>query len=178
LWIVLLTPLVVVAVEIAVLIAVAQQIGAVWVVLITVATTLLGGYVLRTESLRSLQRLRQTMESGQLPGDESSHGGLRMLGGFALLIPGFVTDLIGLLLLLRPVRSVVRGVLLRGLVRRMSPETANQVFGPRRVRARRGKPPRPAAEPRTTGDVIDGEVLEGEIVDPPAPPRRPEEPPA
>ncbi|MQA27277.1 MAG: FxsA family protein [Micromonosporaceae bacterium] len=167
-WIILLALIVTPVVEVAIMTAVAQQIGVVWVLLLSVATMILGGSVLRAESMRSLQRLRQTMETGQVPGTESSHGGLRMLGGIALLVPGFVTDALGLLLLLPPVRTAVRALMLRGLVRRMSPEDANRLFGPRRVRAKRGRPQTPprAAEADDTHDVIDGEVLEGEIVEP------------
>lgn len=167
-WIILVALIVAPVAEVAVMIAVAQQIGLVWVLLLSVATMILGGSVLRAESMRSLQRLRQTMETGQVPGTESSHGGLRMLGGIALLVPGFVTDTLGLLLLLPPVRTAVRALMLRGLVRRMSPEDANRLFGPRRVRAKRGRPqaPQPPAEAGDAHDVIDGEVLEGEIVEP------------
>lgn len=140
-------------VEIAVLVAVGQLIGIGWALLATLALSVLGATVIRREGRRSIRRLQQAAQTGQLP--ESGPGGLRLAGGVALLIPGLVTDLVGLLLLIPQVRGLVRRVLLRAFVTRVSPETAQQMFGPRRVRVRRGRP-----SPETDN------VIEGEIVDP------------
>ncbi len=154
------TVLAVPVVEIAVLIAVGQLIGIGWALLLTVATSLVGTLVIRREGRRSLQRLREAMDTGQLPPDASG-GALRMAGGIGLLVPGFVTDLVGLLLLVPPTRALLRRWLLRRFTARLSPETANQMFGPRRVRARRGT----GGGTATDTDLIQGEVLEGEILD-------------
>lgn len=155
--------------EIAAWIGVVQLIGFGWALLGTLATSALGILVVRREGRRSMQRFRETVESGQLTGNENSNGVLRLTGGIALLLPGYVTDLIGLVLLLPPTRALVRGALLRGFVKRMSPEAANRMFGPRRVRARRGSarrgaPPAPDTAPGGA-EVLEGEVLDGEIVD-------------
>ncbi|MGH3729250.1 MAG: FxsA family protein [Micromonosporaceae bacterium] len=165
---VLLVPLV----EIAVFIGVSQATSVGWALLATLATTVPGVVVLRREGRRSLQRFREAMDSGKMPGNESSNGALRMAGGIALVIPGFVTDLVGLLLLLPPTRALLRGMLFRGFVRRVSPETANQMFGPRQVRVRRGKPDITDTRPASDGDVIEGEVID--VAPRPAPDRPPE----
>ncbi|MGH3713899.1 MAG: FxsA family protein [Micromonosporaceae bacterium] len=159
--------------EIAAWIGVAQLVGFGWALLGTLATSVLGFFVVRGESRRAFRRFQQTMESGQVPGTEASNGALRLLGGIALVIPGYVTDLIGLLLLAPPIRSLARDRMLRGFVKRMSPETANRVFGPRRVRVRRG-PSRPGTPPGTpppagadqpAPEVLEGEILEGDVID-------------
>ncbi len=160
-------------VEIGALVAVGEQIGYGWAVLATLAASALGVLVIRAEGQRSVRRFRQTVESGEVPGREASNGALRMVAGLALAVPGLVTDALGLLLLLPPVRSVIRAMLLRSFIRRVSPEVANQVFGPRRVRARRGRARADQAQRSApAGDTESKdtpEVLEGEIIDPPEP---------
>jgi UPF0716 protein FxsA len=142
--------------EIAVLVAVGQVIGIGWALLATLAGSVLGGLVIQREGRRSMRRLREMLETGQAPGTDSGLGALRIVAGFALLIPGLVTDLFGLLLLAPPVRALVRMWLLRGLLRRVPPQAANQAYGPRQVRVRRGDSA-PAGE---------GEVIEGDVIDP------------
>ncbi|MGH3647240.1 MAG: FxsA family protein [Micromonosporaceae bacterium] len=158
--------------EVAAWIGAVQLVGFGWAVLGTLATSVLGFYVVRAEGRRSMRRLRETVDSGELSGTESSHGVLRLAGGLALLLPGYLTDLIGLLLVLPPTRALVRGALFRGFVKRLSPEAANRMFGPRRVRARRGASraaAAPEADPDDAGptEVLEGEVLEGEVLEGP-----------
>jgi UPF0716 protein FxsA len=85
-------------------------------------------------------------------------------------VPGFITDVAGLLLLAPPVRSLARAGVRRATERRISAAAAGQVFGPRFVRAKRGESGTAAAEPVVEPDVPaqpgTQPVLEGEIVDP------------
>lgn len=143
-------------VEIAVLVAVGQLIGIGWALLATLVTSALGGVVIQREGRRSLRRLRKALRSGRAQEADSSDSALRMAGGIALFIPGLVTDLVGLVLLAPPARWLARRWLLGRLDTLMSAQAANQVFGPRPVRVER-------ASPHTTAD---GEVIEGEVVDP------------
>jgi UPF0716 protein FxsA len=53
-----------------------------------------------------MQRIRKELDAGRNPGRELAHGAMIMLAGILLLIPGFVTDLIGLLLFIPPVRDL------------------------------------------------------------------------
>jgi UPF0716 protein FxsA len=59
------------------------------------------------------------MRAGRVPAREVLDGGLVIFGGVLLLTPGFITDILGLLLLIPPSRAVVRAVLARRLERRM-----------------------------------------------------------
>ncbi len=83
-----------------------------------------------------------------------------------LALPGLVSAVVGLLLLVPPLRRVAGGGVRRATERRVSSMVAGDLFGPRRVRVYRGAPqptppqptaPPPAAEP--------GAAIEGEIVD-------------
>jgi len=77
-----------------------------------------------------------------------------LLGALLFVVPGFVTDLLGLALLLPPLRRGARVVVRRSIERRFSSAVAGDLFGPRQVRVR---------VRRTTPE--DGEPIEGEIVD-------------
>jgi len=57
-------------------------------------------------------RTRRTLERGEMPAAEMVDGGLLVAAGAMLIVPGFVTDIIGLLLLVPPVRSLFRNRLL------------------------------------------------------------------
>ncbi|HEX2417687.1 MAG TPA: FxsA family protein [Micromonosporaceae bacterium] len=141
--------------EIVVFVAVSRVTGFGFALLATLATSVLGGVVIRREGRRSMHRLREVLETGQALGADPGNGLPRIVAGVALLVPGLVTDVVGLLLLLPPFRALVRRWFRRSLERRISADAANRVLGPRRVRVRRGDPTTVAA-----GDIIEGEVVE------------------
>jgi UPF0716 protein FxsA len=145
------------AVEIALLVLVGYWIGLGLTVLLVLATSLLGGWLLRQEGVRAWRALRDASLQQRPPGTEVSRGLLGLLGGVLLVVPGFLTDLVGLALLLPPVRGLVGAGVQRFAERRLSPGAAGSLFGPRRVRVRRGEPYQPA--PEAPGPI------EGEIVD-------------
>lgn len=95
-------------IEIAVFIQVGGEIG-VWPTIgATILTALAGSLLLRAQGLAALMRARAQMDQGQLPAREMFEGVCLVLAGALLLVPGFVTDTIGLLLFVPPVREVLR----------------------------------------------------------------------
>ena len=92
-------------VEIAVFVLVAAQIGVAGAFLLLFATTLLGIFVLRQVGRGRLTGFRVAVGERNITAFEAnSDGFLIILGGLLLALPGFITDLIGLLLLLGPIR--------------------------------------------------------------------------
>jgi UPF0716 protein FxsA len=87
-----------------------------------------------------------------------SDGLLGLLGGVLLVVPGFLTDLVGLALLVPPVRRGARSGVRRLAERRVPSALAGDLFGPRRVRVRvrRGPPP----PPDDAGAPIEGEIVD------------------
>lgn len=136
--------------EIWVLIALAGQIGW-WTLLVLLAGALLGGWLIRREGARAWRKLESAARSGAEPGRPLLDGALVLIGGVALIIPGLITDVIGLLLLLPFTRPVARAALGAYLNRR---------FGRLRDQV-------DTFRARGAGMVIEGEVVEGEVVDPP-----------
>lgn len=104
--------------ELAVVIKVGHLIG-VWnaigfLILVSVA----GAWLVKRTGTEVLRRARRQMDAGVIPGREIVDGVLVLFAGALLLTPGFITDALGLLLLLPPVRSGVRHAAVRRLTRR------------------------------------------------------------
>ncbi|GAA0807241.1 FxsA family protein [Spirilliplanes yamanashiensis] len=153
--------------EVAAFIAVAQAVGAGWAVLAGAVLSLLGVVLLRREGMRAWRRFRAAADSGRPPGAQVSDGVIGLGGALLLAVPGFVTALAGLLLLLPPLRALARHRVQALAERRMTTVAAGTVFGPRKVRVRRGDPvDDPAPTPPPSGPpAAPGAAIEGEIVD-------------
>jgi UPF0716 protein FxsA len=146
------------AAEFLTLLGVAQLIGTPLAIIILIALSLLGGLLVRREGIRAWRRLRTARRAGGPAGDEVLYGVVGLLAALLLLVPGYLTGVAGLLLLLPPVRKLVRNRMRQATEKRVSPQAATEMFGPHKVRASTAKPP-PATE------AASSEVIEGEIVD-------------
>ena len=93
--------------EIAVFVEVGSEIGAVPTILLTVLTALAGTVMLRLQGVSLLMKIRSEMDAGRVPGSDLVQGALIVVASILLLIPGFVTDAIGLLLFIPPVREAL-----------------------------------------------------------------------
>ena len=92
--------------EIAGFVIVGRQIGVLPTLGLVVASGILGAILLRIQGLGVMTRIRKDMDAGSDPGRELANGVMILFAGVLLLIPGFVTDIIGLLLFLPPVRDL------------------------------------------------------------------------
>ncbi|MER7007637.1 FxsA family protein [Dactylosporangium sp. NPDC000555] len=156
-----------VAVEITVFVLVAHAIGWAWAVLIGLATMLIGAMLVKREGVRAWRGFRDALAEGRPAGGEVSDGLTGLIGALLLIVPGFVTAAAGLLLLAPPVRAYTGRRVRRVAEHRISPAAAGDLFGPRVVRAERAAPA-PADRPGdgASAGTVDGEIVEGEIVDP------------
>jgi len=112
--------LVVPFIELFFLIQVGQLVGALWTIAILVIISIIGSWLVKREGLATLRRAQQQMSVGRLPGTELVDGVLILFAGALLLTPGFITDIVGVLLLIPPVRVALRGYARRRLARRMN----------------------------------------------------------
>jgi UPF0716 protein FxsA len=95
-------------VEIGVLVALGQAIGVLPTLGLLVAAAVLGTWLLRREGRRTLREFREAARLRRSPDREISDGVLIAAAGILIILPGFVSDVAGLLLLLPPVRAVLR----------------------------------------------------------------------
>lgn len=107
--------LVVPVIELAVIIQVGQVLGVLPTLAILVVMSVLGAGLMKREGLGVLRRAQAQVQAGRVPGREVADGFLIVLGGALMLTPGFVSDVVGMALLLPPVRAVVRPFLLAQL---------------------------------------------------------------
>lgn len=117
-WLLAVVFLVVPVVELAVIVQVGQALGVLETVALLVAISVAGGWLVKREGVGVLRRISAAVSAGRVPGRELADGALIVFAGALLITPGFLSDLLGIALLLPPVRAVVRPVLVGVLTRR------------------------------------------------------------
>lgn len=154
--------------EVAVYVLVASQIGLGWTILATLVTSALGWVLLARQGTKALGELRLRAQEHRAPGRALGDAGLVAAGGLLMVLPGFLGDLLGLLCLLPATRALPRALIARFVARRVPAH----LRGPVRVRSVRTEPVGAPGEPfragpasRAGGPVIDGQVVEGDVVD-------------
>ncbi|QKD06100.1 FxsA family protein [Mesorhizobium loti] len=91
--------------EIAGFVIVGREIGALATVGLVLASSIAGVLLLRYQGFGVMARIRAEMEAGQNPSRHLAHGAMIVVAAILLIIPGFITDIIGLLLFVPPVRD-------------------------------------------------------------------------
>lgn len=122
-------------VEIASIVWVAHLVGLVPMLGLLVLVSLGGAALAKRAGLGAWRRFRATLAAGDIPSGEVFDGVLILVAGGLLIVPGFVTDILGLLLLVPAVRSVVKWLFWRRMRRKLIEltERTNNRVGARRV---------------------------------------------
>jgi UPF0716 protein FxsA len=134
--------------ELAVLITVAGEIGILETIGLLIVVSMVGAWLCKREGLGVFRRIQAALDRGELPHREVVDGGLILFAGALLLTPGFLTDVLGLLLLLPPTRAVFRRAFM-GAVRRRS-RVITVIGGVRNASSRYGARPATALPPIDT----------------------------
>lgn len=116
-------------IEIAVFIQVGGVLGLWPTIALVLLTAVAGTALLRAQGLATLRRAQTSVERGEVPLREVFDGACLLVAGVLLLTPGFVTDAMGLLLFLPPVRTGLLGWL-GGAVRAGKVHVRGSGFGP------------------------------------------------
>jgi len=118
--------------ELAILIQIGELIGVWWTIALLVVDAVLGSLLARSQGRATWRRFNEGLRSGRPPAREVMDGALVLFGGALLLTPGFLSDILGLVLLLPPTRAVVRALLVRRFAGRMvASMTAPRTDAPR-----------------------------------------------
>lgn len=99
--------------ELAAAVAVAREIGVAATLLALILVSVLGGVLAKRSGLSAWRRAQAELRAGRPPARPLLDGALVLLAGVALLVPGFVSGALGAVVLLPPVRAVLRPLLLR-----------------------------------------------------------------
>jgi UPF0716 protein FxsA len=127
-------------IELALFIQIGQRIGLAATIATIILTAMIGASLTRFQGLKTLQRYQEAIAAGRLPHEEVMDGIMILVAAAVLLTPGFFTDALGFLLLVPPVRAMIRlrvGKVVAGRI---------QV-----VEAEMGGRPGPEPEPETKG---------------------------
>jgi UPF0716 protein FxsA len=100
-------------IEIFVLAQVSAAIGFANALAVLLIVSLCGAWLAKRQGIGVLARTRETVAAGRVPGRELVDGAIILVAGVLMIVPGFVTDGVGLLLLLPPARALIRGMLQR-----------------------------------------------------------------
>ena len=100
-------------IELFVLVKTGQAIGALNTIGLLIVVALVGSVLVKREGMKVWNRFVTAVQSGQSPTREIADGVCVLLAGALLIAPGFVSDLLALLLLLPPTRAIFRGFLMR-----------------------------------------------------------------
>lgn len=155
--------------ELAIIIQVGGAIGVLPTIGLLLLDSLLGAWLMRQQGRSSWRRFNDTLGTGRAPTREVVDGGLIIFGGALLLTPGFLTDILGFILLIPPTRAPIRGIVLRFLTANVAVRVGQTAYNgagmawqrrPRRggtAAPRRG----PAPGPRAAAEYdIDGTAVE------------------
>jgi UPF0716 protein FxsA len=133
--------------ELYVILQVGDAIGAPLTILLLVADSLIGSMLLRNQGRSVWRQFNEALAAGRMPHRELFDGIAVIFGGAFLITPGFLTDILGLLLLIPPSRALLRRFAARRLGKRFGISAAAGVAG--RVR-----------RPRQQEDFVDGTARE------------------
>ncbi|HEX4735907.1 MAG TPA: FxsA family protein [Thermoleophilaceae bacterium] len=99
--------------ELYVIFKIGDAIGWLPTIALLAIDSVLGWWLLKSQGRTVWLRFQETMQSGRVPHREVLDGALVIFGGAFLLTPGFLTDILGFLLLIPPTRAVFRRMLIR-----------------------------------------------------------------
>ena len=105
--------------ELYVAIRVAEAIGVLAMIALLIASWPLGTWALRSQGRAAWRRLGAAVAGRKAPGRAVLDGALVLVGGVLLIVPGFISDLVGACALCRPTRGLMRKLLARDIRRRL-----------------------------------------------------------
>lgn len=121
--------LVVPIVELYLIVQVASGIGVLETLGLLILVSMVGAWLVRAQGLGVLARVQGQLAQGNVPGTELVDGLLVLFAGALMLTPGFMTDALGLLLLIPPTRAIIRTVLVHRYRNRVEVGRTGVVFG-------------------------------------------------
>ena len=152
--------------ELWVIVQFAQEIGVLQTIGLLIVVSIAGAFLLKQQGMATWRRMQATLARGEMPGREMTDAFLVMLGGALLLTPGFITDVVGILLLLPPTRAALKGVfrkVLRSFVVRRTGQ-AGRIYNATVVRGgrRNGASTPPSVTPTLPPNAGGGDLRAGE----------------
>jgi UPF0716 protein FxsA len=122
-------------VELYVIVQVAHSIGVFETIAALIIVSFVGAWLVRTAGLSVLVRIQKQLAAGRMPTNELVDGGILLFAGALMIAPGFISDVIGILLVLPPTRAIVRRLVVRSYRSRID-RGGGATFGQGRIWSR------------------------------------------
>lgn len=151
-WLFLLFTLVPI-VELYFLIQIGKVIGGLETIAAVVVIGVIGAALAKSQGLAVVRGVQRATAEGRMPGRELLEGAMVFAGGLLLVTPGVLTDVLGLLLLIPPVRRLAAGLVARRLAKQMKLTVVD--LASRGPMPPQGAPRRPAPRLDGAGPIID-----------------------
>lgn len=116
--------IVVPVVEIFMITQVASQLGWFPTIVLVIGVSMVGAWLVKREGLGVIRRVSAATSTGKLPTQELADGAMIFFASALMLTPGFLTDFIGLALLIPPIRAILRPPLISYFKKRIEVRTA------------------------------------------------------
>jgi UPF0716 protein FxsA len=143
-------------VELAIIVQVADQIGVLETIALLIAVSVAGAWLLKQQGMATWARLQRSLAEGRMPHKEVVDGAMILFGGALLLTPGFLTDVVGLILLFPVTRAALKGAFRRlfagWAARRFVPPGGRSVYSATVIRSRRRDQDAPPRSPHSPGE--------------------------
>ena len=104
--------------ELFVILKVGSLLGVVPTIVLLIVVSIVGAWLAKREGLGVVRRIQRSVQRGEMPTNELVDGALIVIAGALLVTPGFLTDVLGISLLLPPFRLAIRGAARRAIARR------------------------------------------------------------
>ena len=96
-------------IELWLILQVGEMIGVMPTILLLLLDSLLGAWLVKSQGGAVWRNFRAAVDAGRIPANEAVDGFLVIMGGTLLLVPGFLSDIVGILLIAPPTRKLLRG---------------------------------------------------------------------
>lgn len=108
------------AIEISVLLLSGHFIGVWSTLLLILATGAIGLFLAKRQGLETWKKAQEQIQYGYMPGNEIIDGICILIGGILLVLPGLISDIVGIILLLPLTRNLLKPIVIRFIMNRMN----------------------------------------------------------
>ena len=105
--------------EIALFIFIGTKMGVLYTLLLIITTSFIGGYIVKKYGLHAFKQIQQNVVAGNAPGSSIIEGALLVVGALLLLVPGFISDIIALSVIVPATRKLYLGPIYSVLRKKM-----------------------------------------------------------
>lgn len=150
--------IVVPVIEIFLITQVASQFDWPITIVLVIGVSMVGAWLVKREGMGVIDRVRKALNSGKLPTDELANGAMIFFASALMLTPGFLTDFLGLALLIPPIRAILRPPVVAFFKKRVEVKSqglGGALFGAQRFGAQRPPGSWPGSRPGAGRDVFD-----------------------